>query len=371
MNQATHDAFSHTVGRFYDAAYGAASWTGALAGLTTLFHGSRSWLFHTRPASVEGHTSLADPDFHTDAARQAILRDPFFLSCRQLPPGKVVLHSEMHDIGSLRRRELWQDWLRPRDLYFGMQCLLRISGDDHFLIDVSRDARRGEFGDEHRALMRRLMPHMARAGEISAIIAGGTVSKHGPVAMVVVDRTLRVVEANDAAHRLLEEHASSICLSGNRLCVAGAAASRRLHDLAAMCIASDAASPPPTGFAIIAGADDEPSPALIATVCPHTLFRPFGFPGEHHAAVFLRPVHGSGGEALDDALMSLFDLKPSQARLARTLAAGIPLRQAAAERGLSYASARTYLEHIFRQTGTSRQPQLVALLKTIAAALPS
>ena len=56
---------------------------------------------------------------------------------------------------------------------------------------------------------------------------------------------------------------------------------------------------------------------------------------------------------------------PAHARLARTLASGMDLRQAAAERGISYQSARTYLGQIFRQTGTSRQPELVALLKTM------
>ena len=63
-------------------------------------------------------------------------------------------------------------------------------------------------------------------------------------------------------------------------------------------------------------------------------------------------------------LMGLFDLTPSEARLATALAVGKPLRQAAADMGIGFGSARTYLARIFAKTGTSQQSQLVALLKS-------
>lgn len=65
-----------------------------------------------------------------------------------------------------------------------------------------------------------------------------------------------------------------------------------------------------------------------------------------------------------DVLESLFDLTPAEARLAAALASGHSLRDAAARCGLRFGSARTYLERIFRKTGTNRQPQLVAILKS-------
>jgi DNA-binding CsgD family transcriptional regulator len=59
----------------------------------------------------------------------------------------------------------------------------------------------------------------------------------------------------------------------------------------------------------------------------------------------------------------LFGLTPAEARLAAALAAGRSVHEAAIEIGIAVKSARTYLERIFRKTGTSRQSQLVALLK--------
>jgi DNA-binding CsgD family transcriptional regulator len=69
---------------------------------------------------------------------------------------------------------------------------------------------------------------------------------------------------------------------------------------------------------------------------------------------------GADGKILD----ALFDLSPSEARLALTLASGSTLKQAATEAGIQLSTARSYLESIFRKTGTHQQSQLVALLKS-------
>ncbi|WP_245454901.1 helix-turn-helix transcriptional regulator [Mesorhizobium sp. M9A.F.Ca.ET.002.03.1.2] len=63
-------------------------------------------------------------------------------------------------------------------------------------------------------------------------------------------------------------------------------------------------------------------------------------------------------------LSGLFDLTPAEARLATELASGRSVQEAAMEIGVSIKSARTYLERIFRKTETSRQSQLVALLRS-------
>lgn len=65
-------------------------------------------------------------------------------------------------------------------------------------------------------------------------------------------------------------------------------------------------------------------------------------------------------------LSALFDLTPSEARLAALLAAGRTLARAAAEMEIGFASARTYLARIFAKTGTNQQSQLIALLKSTA-----
>ncbi|TIN22086.1 MAG: helix-turn-helix domain-containing protein [Mesorhizobium sp.] len=63
-------------------------------------------------------------------------------------------------------------------------------------------------------------------------------------------------------------------------------------------------------------------------------------------------------------LAGLFDLTPSEARLAAVLSQGRPLKDAASDLKITVKTGRTYLERIFAKTGTSQQSQLVALLKS-------
>lgn len=62
-------------------------------------------------------------------------------------------------------------------------------------------------------------------------------------------------------------------------------------------------------------------------------------------------------------LTGLFDLAPSEARLAVALTQGRALKAFASEAGITFSTARKYLDRIYLKTGTHRQSELVALLK--------
>ncbi|TFF27178.1 LuxR family transcriptional regulator [Jiella endophytica] len=66
------------------------------------------------------------------------------------------------------------------------------------------------------------------------------------------------------------------------------------------------------------------------------------------------------GEAV---LRGLFDLSAAEAAVATDIARGKSLGRIAAERGVAVTTVRTHLSHIMSKTGTTRQAELVALLK--------
>jgi DNA-binding CsgD family transcriptional regulator len=70
-------------------------------------------------------------------------------------------------------------------------------------------------------------------------------------------------------------------------------------------------------------------------------------------------------------LNALFDLTPAEARLAMDLAGGLTLSDSAVRHAVTVKTARTYLERIFRKTGTSRQSQLVNMLRAVQPPLVS
>lgn len=72
-------------------------------------------------------------------------------------------------------------------------------------------------------------------------------------------------------------------------------------------------------------------------------------------------VHADGWSAADrcDQLGELFDLMPSEARLALALSRGMSIAEAAVELGLTVESARTYSKRIYAKTGARGQADLV------------
>jgi DNA-binding CsgD family transcriptional regulator len=75
-------------------------------------------------------------------------------------------------------------------------------------------------------------------------------------------------------------------------------------------------------------------------------------------------VHADDWSSADrcDQLAQLFDLLPSEARLALALARGMSIAEAAAELGLTVESARTYSKRIYAKTGARGQADLVRFI---------
>jgi DNA-binding CsgD family transcriptional regulator len=86
-----------------------------------------------------------------------------------------------------------------------------------------------------------------------------------------------------------------------------------------------------------------------------------------HAALFIREMSLDLPAGFTKQLRALFALSPKEARLAALLASGRTLKQAADDSQIQLSTARSYLETIFRKTGTRQQSHLVALLKSAQA----
>ncbi|MGO4450466.1 helix-turn-helix transcriptional regulator [Phyllobacterium sp. TAF24] len=81
--------------------------------------------------------------------------------------------------------------------------------------------------------------------------------------------------------------------------------------------------------------------------------------------VLVTPVTNSQRVPEFGTIKQMFDLTPAEARLAIALASGLSLRDSAAKCSIQFGTARSYLLRVFIKTGTSRQGELIGLLKTI------
>ena len=89
-----------------------------------------------------------------------------------------------------------------------------------------------------------------------------------------------------------------------------------------------------------------------------------GFLRPRHAIIYLHQTSLALPGGFADHARKLFDLTPTEARLAAALAGGLTLKDAAIHQGIRFSTARFYLHGIFRKTRTNQQSQLVALLKS-------
>lgn len=361
MTRISAEHVSDVVGHVYDAAYGVATWNSALDKIANLFHSPRAWLFISTPQELRGHTSVEDEGFHSPEAMQVMLTDPLYALTHSAPEGAIVRHSELEDLNAFYGRSLFQDWLVKRDVWFGMQTHVRADRKKRIFLDVSHHLTQGDFDDGSKQLAILLAPHIRRATEISDILGQAITSvTRLAAATIIVDDAMHIVEMNAAASAVLERADSPISQSGATLYAAFEPA--RLGAMVANAIYLQGGGQ----TSIFAHAANDRT-GLVVSVAPYGGFDGFRSGRAPFAMLCMRPVHGSENCRLGETLVELFGLTRSEAKLTGALAAGCDLRQAAAERGITYATARTYLDRIYRKTGAGHQGALVALVKNIEA----
>lgn len=171
------------------------------------------------------------------------------------------------------------------------------------------------------------------------------------VGVLLVNRDLRVIEANAAAREILDEEDGLFVQRG----VLRAAHPPETHALAS---------------ALTLRGDDVSEANRILAVTRRSGARPlqvvvFPLPGNSargvDAALFLSdPARRS--EANAEFLRIVYGLTRAETRLARLLATGERLDQAARQLGITVKTARTHLRRILSKTETERQADLIRLL---------
>ncbi|CEJ14957.1 helix-turn-helix transcriptional regulator [Phreatobacter sp. AB_2022a] len=229
------------------------------------------------------------------------------------------------------------------------------------VMTLNRRQEDGPYPDGAATRLDGFHPHLARAAFIAARlgleharVAVATLEALGLPAVVLTARG-RAIAANslvgDVAGTLLSTAFGGVAL-------AHPSANRLLQDAVARLAARGG---PAVASIPIPAVDD--MPAMVAHVLPlRGAVQDVFAQGE--VLVALTTVNTSNLVPSASVLTGLFDLTPSEVRLATQLAHGTSLKSAAAACGIAFSTARSYLERIFVKTGVRQQSQLVALLKS-------
>jgi DNA-binding NarL/FixJ family response regulator len=178
------------------------------------------------------------------------------------------------------------------------------------------------------------------------------------VGVIIVDCDARILHANQAARTMLDARSPIISLGGS-LCASQANLTNELRQAIAMMRAIDHSSGTSTVGVPLVNKDMTAATAHVLPLVRHELH---GDPAaQPTAAVFV--ASGSTSSRIDVGTVGrIFKLTPAENRLLGLLHAGKRITEAAAALGVTEATAKCHLSHIFSKSGVSRWTDLMILI---------
>ncbi len=305
-------------------------------------------------ARIDAHvTPGADPE-RTQEYQRISQADPFV----GLPEGQVVSFRDFVHHVPARFRD-WLDVARSSEI-LGVD--LHRPPDVAVRLRLTRADGQTQFGDAQRALLERLIPHLRIALDLHARLTitqaesqlFSSAMAGLAVATLILDREGRILRRNALAAQMLDE-GSIVAEQHGRLEVRAGSSAATINRILA--------SPPAQGEEIlfeIANASGNPLHARARAV-PSSAYAD----GAWLALFIADPSRPSGPS--EELWRERFHLTRAEAGLARHLAQGATLADAADALGIAYNTTRSHLRAIFAKTNTHRQIELITLLRTIGS----
>lgn len=269
------------------------------------------------------------------------------------------------DPDALRRSQYYNDWMRPQGFAHTMGTTLLADEARILNFTLLRDPRRGTFDRGETRSFARRCGHLARALRIALRVESITMRRtigeqaldalrHG---VVLLSTDGRLLYCNGAAEAILKG-SDGVAVRGGRLSLLHPAAQGQFADLMDR-LAQGPDRAHPSRSIVVPRRNGQP-PLILSAV---RLSAPPGRLGAARPCALVLLADSARPPGAEAALLrDAYGLTASEARLARPLAEGLSLRRSAAEAGLTYETARSYVKILFQKTGTHRQADLVAQL---------
>ncbi len=263
----------------------------------------------------------------------------------------------------LEEEPIYRDNWSKMGLGWGAATAISLPTGETLAIVLSRMITQGPPDDTTVRRLDVLRPHLARTAVLAARLhlaraqaASQTLAALGLAAMVL-DETGKVVAAN----ALIEAMSDVVqWCSDDRVALRERRADELLVDALARIARNDTGGT--QSFPI---RDAATGTLMVGHVVPVRFSARDIF--AHSTAVFiLMPVAAPNAPPVE-LVMSLFDLTPAEARIARGLAAGKTVDDLATDHAVSPNTVRVQVRGVLEKTGCQRQAEVVALLGGVSA----
>jgi len=352
----TSDAqFNHLVNVLYDTTLNPSRWTEALSLCGDYAGGFAAQLVtldkkHNRPiASIQSATTFALQN-HTSSDIYPININNF---CNRAIDERLC---HQHD----------DDYEFPQDFFvFDHTCYAMVVWVDdyegyHSVLGVLRAADQAPFGYAEQIAGQRISLHLQKVLRLqkqaqnlqNKIALSAETIDALALSMLVVDETGTILHLNASAEHLLNSKTSALGIKSGRLTATHLANRNKLA-----AIIAKAAANPAVGEAMFL--NDERSHQLFVTPLPSAPEVSQQFQSSKALVLIMETRKNLALLHLQGAL---YDLSPTELRVAEALMSGKTPELYAQEHTVKISTVRSQLANLFRKTNTSRQTELVALL---------
>lgn len=357
--------------KLYDAALDPAAWSGALQDVATAYGGLGVSVIDLDgcPRLVEVTPSLDDlvGVYQSTWGK----KDPAVAwgVKNHFRPG-ILSASQYMSEDFKARNDYCQEFMRPQGIWDILHLLVSPFSGSLRSINIQRLTGAGPVTPEVRRSFERVARHIGRASAIrmrlerADAIQGALADRLSDFdcAAAVVDRGGQLLLANAAFDGL---SADGLRLRGGHLRVDSHAMQERLDRLIAQAFGENRGALVPDTLAIARPGSLLPLLVRAAPLKAATAERLL-IPAPVHGVllIVLNPDHPAYPD-VTKALVSL-GLTPRQSRVAVLIAGGLSPKAASEELGISEATVRTTMKHLYQRLGVTRQVELARLVAKAA-----
>ena len=358
------------IGDIYDAALDPALWPRVLHTTCDFVGGCAASLWRNR-AELSQHSSSLSAHFYyswgTDPHYTKLYQEKYI----KINPGVVpiLMSAEPGQIASMLdviprdeylRSRFFKEWVQPQGYLDAVHVVFEKSAFAYAGMAVVRNEQQGFVDEEVRRQMRLVAPHFCRAVAIGKLIDLHKVEAAAladtldgiTAALFLIDPARRVIHANVSGQQMLREGRILRTVAG-ALRACDGKSDQSLQDLLAA-VSTEGSSQASPVMVRLDAPNDGPH---IAHLLPLTTGarRKAGIAYSAVAAVFVRKAELDLPHPLE-VLASHYQLTSTELRVLIGVVqiGGVP--EIADAFGVSRATVRTHLSHLFDKTGTSRRP---------------
>lgn len=348
------------IDQFYEASFVPETWPTLLEDLANAVEGMGGCLFTlTNRASAFVASEAMEP--HLDA----FMRDGWVANNTRAIRAEALAHPgfitdlDAYSEAELETEPLYRDFLRPRGMGWVAGTHIALATGDVLSFSIERPTCRGPFERPYVDALDRMRPHLARAAMVGARI-GLEKGRAGADALEALGLPAAVLGGRGqllACNNLMDGLMPAVIQDRHDRVRITDTNADNLLDAALAALATGARTGIVQSFPING---ENAKPSNVAHLLPvrgsaHDLF------SRINSILVVMPLPGPGAPTAS-MLQALFDLTPSEARIASALADGRSIDEIGKSFGIARETVRSHLRAIFAKSGVSKQSSLVRLL---------